>query len=73
MLICLDHLLLTYGTIALIQALYLDDVSLIDTDPYLTPIVMDDSVIEKLPPITFYVGTNDPLYDDSVRFLQKCI
>lgn len=46
MFICLEELLLTYGAIALIQALYLDDNNLIKTDPYVTPIIMEDSIIK---------------------------
>lgn len=32
---------------------------------------MSEEVLKKYPPMSIYCGTNDPLFDDSIRFLEK--
>lgn len=71
MLVCLHDLLLSYGGIGLIGSLYMENPKLRFHDPYLTSILMDNSILERLPPVGIYVGKSDPLYDDSLRFTQK--
>jgi acetyl esterase/lipase len=34
---------------------------------------MDDSILCQLPPLTIYIGTDDPLYDDCVRICSKLV
>lgn len=64
MLLCLEDLILNYGGIGMVRTMYLDDASLIDLDPYLTPILMNDEILLKLPPVKIYCGNKDPLFDD---------
>jgi hormone-sensitive lipase len=45
MLLCLEDLILNYGGIGMVRTMYLDDASLIDLDPYLTPILMNDEIL----------------------------
>jgi len=40
-------------------------------DPYLSPIVASDEFLVKLPPIRILTGSNDPVYDDSWRFMDR--
>jgi len=40
-------------------------------DPFLSPLVASDELLEKLPPIRIIAGGQDPLVDDTWRFLAK--
>jgi len=40
-------------------------------DPYLSPLVASDEFLVKLPPIRILTGSNDPVYDDSWRFMDR--
>lgn len=66
----LDDLFLNYGGIDIIIRFYLKDISIYKSDPFINLLLMDKSILEKMPVTYFYVGDQDPLYDDSVRFLE---
>jgi len=40
-------------------------------DPFISPLVASDELLEKLPPVRMVVGSKDPLHDDSFRFLAR--
>jgi len=40
-------------------------------DPFISPLVASDELLEKLPPVRLVVGSKDPLHDDSWRFLAR--
>jgi len=40
-------------------------------DPYLSPLIATDEFLVKLPPIRILTGSNDPVYDDSWRFMDR--
>jgi len=40
-------------------------------DPFISPLVASDELLEKLPPVRLVVGSKDPLHDDSFRFLAR--
>jgi len=40
-------------------------------DPFISPMVASDELLEKLPPIRIVAGTDDPLYDDNWRLISK--
>ncbi len=42
-----------------------------DNDPFLHPIIAEDSLIKKMPKTLIVVGSSDPLRDDSIRYLKR--
>ena len=66
----LDDLLLNYGAIDIIMKFYLKDLSIYNSDPFINLLLMDSEILKQMPTTYFYVGDEDPLYDDSVRFLE---
>ncbi|CAD8063897.1 unnamed protein product [Paramecium primaurelia] len=42
-----------------------------DTDPYLSPIIADDSFLTKLPKMRIICGAKDSLTGDTIRFVNK--
>ncbi|KRW99040.1 hypothetical protein PPERSA_11641 [Pseudocohnilembus persalinus] len=42
-----------------------------DRDPLISPLLMSDKNLKKLPPIKMYMGENDSLKDDTIRFLKR--
>ncbi len=72
-LICLDDLLMSYGIKDIMVQMYLDDFDLANQDPYVSPLMIDDRVLNKFPKTFVYCGTWDPLYDDNVRFVCKLL
>ncbi|CAD8175394.1 unnamed protein product [Paramecium octaurelia] len=42
-----------------------------DTDPYISPIIADDSFLAKLPKIRIICGAKDSLTGDTIRFVNK--
>jgi hormone-sensitive lipase len=42
-------------------------------NPFLSPLYMKDDIIKLLPPIRIYGGTSDPLRDDYVEFMNRCV
>lgn len=63
-LLCLEDLILNYGAIGLVRTLYIDNPDELNKDPYLTPILMSDEILKKLPNTIIYCGNKDPLLDD---------
>ena len=42
-------------------------------NPFLSPLYMKDDIIKLLPPIRIYGGTSDPLRDDYIEFMNRCV
>lgn len=71
MLLILEELLLSYGSMDIILHSYLDDAIYCNMDPFVSPVLAESELLKLMPYTAIYVGTIDPLYDDSVRFIQK--
>lgn len=41
------------------------------TDPFISPVLVSDELLTNFPPTRFIVGSEDPLVDDSFRFVGK--
>jgi hormone-sensitive lipase len=42
-----------------------------EDDPFISPIIVKDSILRHLPPVRMIVGSSDPLRDDSILFLKR--
>ena len=42
-----------------------------EEDPFLSPGLIKDEVLKYYPPCRIYIGSNDPLRDDSYYFLKR--
>lgn len=42
-------------------------------NPFLSPLYMKNDILKLLPPIRIFGGTSDPLRDDYVEFMNKCV
>jgi hormone-sensitive lipase len=42
-----------------------------EADPFLSPIIMSDNILKKLPPVRIFCGSTDPLRDDSIHLLYR--
>jgi len=40
-------------------------------DPFISPILASDELLQRMPPIRIVAGTDDPLFDDNWRFIYK--
>lgn len=47
------------------------DIDLPNNDPLLCPMNADDEILKKFPPITFAVGSIDPLLDDNIAMAKR--
>jgi len=45
----------------------------IENDPFISPLYADDEVLKRYPPVRIYIGTNDPLRDDSFLFMKRLL
>ena len=50
---------------------YVTDFSSFSSNPYINPLLIAQEDLAKFPPSRFFVGTMDPLYDDSLRVVEK--
>lgn len=44
-----------------------------EKDPFISPLYMDRKILSFMPPVRLFVGSSDPLRDDSLLFLKKLI
>eukprot|EP00340_Litonotus_pictus_P012464 CAMPEP_0170537616 /NCGR_PEP_ID=MMETSP0209-20121228/102821_1 /TAXON_ID=665100 ORGANISM="Litonotus pictus, Strain P1" /NCGR_SAMPLE_ID=MMETSP0209 /ASSEMBLY_ACC=CAM_ASM_000301 /LENGTH=113 /DNA_ID=CAMNT_0010839149 /DNA_START=1426 /DNA_END=1764 /DNA_ORIENTATION=+ len=44
-----------------------------DSNPFLSPIIVDDAILRKFPSVRIIVGSKDPLRDDSLRLLERMV
>jgi len=69
----IDDPLLPFSCLKLILKSYVPEEFRPKEDPFLSPIYASDELLEKLPPIRIATGDNDPLHDDSWRFLYRLV
>jgi len=69
----LNNAILPLGLLKLFVDCYVGDHGKITEDPFISPLVACDELLEKLPPIRMVVGTCDPIEDDTWRFMHRLI
>lgn len=70
----LSDVILPYHLVKFCFECYLNDKSLNYTgknNPFISPILMDDFILEKFPATRIICGTKDPLRDESVRMIER--
>jgi len=72
MLNVIDDKILPYHLVKFCLEAYRKDYD-IEDDPFISPIYADDEMLKCYPPVRIYVGTNDPLRDDSFLFMKKLL
>jgi len=70
MLSVMDPLL---GTGVLLQCLYCYTSGLEAHDPFLSPVLCPDDILEGFPPVHLIAGTLDPLLDDALNFAKALV
>lgn len=43
------------------------------SDPFLSPVLASENLLQKFPPTCIHVGTADPLYDDSIQLAKRLV
>ena len=66
-LLCIDDLIIPYHLLKYCDNSYRGGYENIK-DPFLSPILMDSSVIKKLPFTRIFGGSSDPMRDEFIRF-----
>jgi len=66
----LNNAILPLGLLKLFVSSYVGDFKLSE-DPFISPLVACDELLEKMPPCRLVVGTADPIEDDSWRFMSR--
>ena len=68
--LCYDDMHLNYRNLKYISESY-RGMYKNNLDPFLNPQTADENLLNSLPPAIFFIGTQDPLRDDSIRLLFK--
>ncbi len=42
-----------------------------EDDPFISPLYMNEKILERLPPVRIFVGSSDPFRDDCFLFLKR--
>jgi hormone-sensitive lipase len=69
----LEDMLIPYSFIEMCLKAYLSDSDDPCTDYYLSPLLSPAANLVKFPSTRLISGTNDPLYDDSLRFVERLL
>jgi len=69
----LEDPVISYEVRGVNRKLYVPEDTRPDEDPFMSPILASDELLEKIPPVRLIVGTADPLHDDNLRFIQKLL
>ncbi|KRX06447.1 hypothetical protein PPERSA_05060 [Pseudocohnilembus persalinus] len=76
-LISLDDIVLSHWILKLCQKAYLKEDGEFrvppDQDPQISPNLLSQEILKEFPPTRMMVGTEDPLHDDSLQFLQYLV
>ena len=72
LLLAVDDFILPAGFLQLCIKSYVQGADA-ETDPFLSPAVTSDSMIEKYPPVRLLMAGNDPLRDESYKFMLKLL
>lgn len=74
LMLSLEDPLLSHSLMKICQETYLKTTDLDPKmSPFLSPLYANDSLIRRLPPVRLFVGTIDPLYDDTVKFAERLL
>lgn len=71
--LAIDDPMLPYNCLKLCVNAYVPEDYKPKEDPFLSPVFASDELLEKLPPFRIASGDQDPLHDDSWRFLHKLV
>lgn len=71
--LAIDDPILPYNCLMLCLDSYVSSSSRPETDPFLSPIAVSDEILKHFPPCRIATGTNDPLHDDTWRYLIKLL
>jgi len=67
-------IIVTYAFLDMCLKFYMKDPRCDPTkDPFLSPLLMPDEILKKLPPMRILCGEDDCLKDDAVRFLYRTL
>ncbi len=67
----LNNAILPFGLLKLFVSSYVGEEFKLSEDPYISPLMACDELLEKFPPSRIVVGTADPIEDDSWRFMSR--
>ena len=68
--LCYDDLLLNYENLKYISESYRGTYKN-NLDPFLNPQTANEKLLKHLPPTVFFIGSQDPLRDDTVRLMHN--
>jgi len=70
-LLAIEDQILPYSVLKLCIKAYIPEEFKPDFDPFISPVLASNELLEQLPPLIIVTGTNDPLHDDNWRLLHK--
>jgi len=62
---------LPYSLLKLCIKAYVPEEFMPMVDPFLSPLMASDEMLERLPPMRIITGNSDPLHDDNWRLLHR--
>ena len=71
-LISLEDLILPYSFLKICLELYVGEGDP-DTDPFLSPILINDNDLKRFPAVRIMIAGKDPLRDDSFKFALRLL
>lgn len=69
--LALDHPLLFVPVLELCTKAYVSEGTDSLIDPFISPVVASDELLEKMPPVRILVGSMEPFLDDDFRLVDK--
>jgi len=69
----IDDPLLPYSILKLVAKAYVKEGFKNMEDPFISPMIASDELMQHMPPVRIVTGSNDPLHDDSWRLLAKLV
>ena len=72
LLLSLEDLLVPHSFLKLCLEAYLQGNENVK-DPTISPVFIEDQILQRFPPIRMIVGTEDPLHDECFRFAEKLL
>jgi len=69
--ISIDDPILPTSLLRLVAKAYVPEGFKNKEDPFISPMLASDELLEKVPPIRIVAGDMDPLHDDTWRLLSK--
>lgn len=72
LLLSLEDLLVPHSFLKLCLEAYLQGNENVK-DPTISPVFIEDQILQRFPPVRMIVGTEDPLHDECFRFAEKLL